>query len=191
MSWKLYQYILARQTANECLAFSRKIPMQFRNGAPIDFLGNQSTSQSINQSPVKTHSSHFYLSWVPGLVFLSLRISYLIPRLFKKHVLSWVNRDAANKMACWQQLSPSGMGPSRREPGIPASHLEELQVDLVGQSFCFYIACQEFWEACLTPNIWGNQRKSKQEWQLINYTRQVSPYEIPSADLGCLVTEVT
>lgn len=45
-----------------------------------------------------------------------------------------------------------------REPAILAAHLEELQVDLVGQSFYFYTAYQKFrGEACLFPNIWGKQ----------------------------------
>lgn len=82
-------------------------------------------------------------------------------------------------MAYWHQQIPSAMGPNRRGSAIPASHLKEVQVNLVGQSFSFHIDR-------LFPNIWG---KSKQEWQLLNYIRQVIPYEIPSADLGCLLSE--
>lgn len=91
MSWELYRYILARQTAthfyslqgkmktllNEFLAFSREYPCNFRNGIPIDFL------EKLNQSLIKTYSGHFHLSCISGLILLSLRISCLIPGLFK------------------------------------------------------------------------------------------------------------
>lgn len=103
MSWGLYQYILARQIANhfyslkgemktllnECLAFSRKYLCNFTKSAPIDFLGGKAggraggRKEGRKESPVKIYSGHFHLSCVSGLIFLPLRISCLIPGLFK------------------------------------------------------------------------------------------------------------
>lgn len=70
------QYILAREIAKKCLVFSRKYSCNLEMILLWIFW-------EINQSPVKTHSVHFYPNCVFGLVFLSLRISYRIPGLFK------------------------------------------------------------------------------------------------------------
>lgn len=109
-------------------------------------------------------------------------------RVIQIHVPSWARGAAACRMACWHQPSPSGMGPSRSGLAIPASHLEELQVNLEGQSFCFYTAYQKFCKPFLSHSIWDKQRRSKEKKELApSYIRQVSvPMESYQENKGAL-----
>lgn len=104
--------------------------MQFRNGTPTD--PGKSISQSINP-----HSGHFHLSCESGLVFLSFRISCHIPGLFK-------NMSPLGNTELLPTEWHAGTSKVTQErattekPASSASHLKELQIDLIGHSFCFH-----------------------------------------------------
>lgn len=141
MSPEPCQYTLARKTAKKCLVFSWKYSCNLEMILLWIFW-------EINQSPVKTHSVHFYPNCIFGLVFLSLRISYCIPGLFKNMSLLGHRELLSTQYHAGTSWVPQEWSPA--EEGLPFS----ISCGRVTSRSCRAVSAsillaRGFWEACL------------------------------------------